>query len=41
VKFPPRTRGPLGGVGTIERVINDTGATANASNQVVYLLSYP
>jgi hypothetical protein len=31
----------LGGVGTIEHVINDTGGTANTSNQVVYLLSYP
>jgi hypothetical protein len=41
VKFPPRTRGALGGIGTIEHGINDTGGTANASNQVVYLLSYP
>jgi hypothetical protein len=31
----------LGGVGTIEHVINDSGATANTSNQVVYLLNYP
>jgi hypothetical protein len=28
-------------VGTIDHVINDTGGTANTSNQVVYLLSYP
>jgi hypothetical protein len=31
----------LGGVGTIEHVINDTGGTANTSNQVVDLLAYP
>jgi hypothetical protein len=31
----------LGGVGTIEHVINDTGTTADTSNQVIYLLSYP
>lgn len=31
----------LGGVGTINHVINQTGATANTANQVVYLLSYP
>jgi hypothetical protein len=31
----------LGGVGTIEHVINDTGGTANPSNQVVDLVSYP
>jgi hypothetical protein len=31
----------LGGVGTIEHVINDIGGTANGSNQVVDLMSYP
>jgi hypothetical protein len=31
----------LGGVGTIENVINNTGGTANAANQVVDLVSYP
>jgi hypothetical protein len=31
----------LGGVGTINHVINQTGTTANTANQVVYLLSYP
>jgi hypothetical protein len=31
----------LGGVGTIEHVINDTGATADSSNQVIDLVSFP
>jgi hypothetical protein len=31
----------LGGVGTINHVINETGATANSANQVVDLVSYP
>jgi hypothetical protein len=31
----------LGGVGTIEHVINETGGTANTTNQVVDLLSFP
>jgi len=31
----------LGGVGTIEHVVNDTGETANTANQVVDLVSYP
>jgi hypothetical protein len=31
----------LGGVGTIEHVINDTGGTANTSNQVVDPVNYP
>ncbi len=31
----------LGGVGTIEHVINDTGGTANTLNQVVDLVNYP
>jgi hypothetical protein len=41
VQFHDLVTVSLGGVGTIEHVINDTGATANTSNQVVYLLSYP
>jgi hypothetical protein len=31
----------FGSVGTIEHIVNDTGATANAANQVVDLVSYP
>jgi hypothetical protein len=31
----------LGGVGAIEHVINDTGASANNSNQVIDLVSFP
>jgi hypothetical protein len=31
----------LGGVGTINRVVNNVGGTANAANQVVYLTNYP
>jgi hypothetical protein len=31
----------LGGVGTINHVINDTGATANTANQVSYVVSFP
>ncbi|MFJ6198045.1 discoidin domain-containing protein [Micromonospora sp. NPDC092111] len=31
----------LGGVGTINRVVNDTGGTANAANQIVYLTNNP
>ena len=31
----------LGGVGTINHVINNAGGTANATNQVVYLTNYP
>jgi hypothetical protein len=41
VQFHDLVTVSLGGVGTIEHVINDTGGTANTSNQVVYLLSYP
>jgi hypothetical protein len=41
VQFHDLVTVSLGGVGTIDRVINDTGGTANTSNQVVYLLSYP
>jgi hypothetical protein len=31
----------LGGVGTIDHVVNDTGAAANTANQVSTLVSYP
>lgn len=41
VQFHDLVTVSLGGVGTIEHVINDTGGTANTSNQVVDLLSYP
>ena len=40
VQFHDLVTVSLGGVGTIDHVINDTGATANTSNQVIYLLSY-
>ena len=41
VQFHDLVTVSLGGIGTIEHVINDTGGTANTSNQVIYLLSYP
>jgi hypothetical protein len=41
VQFHDLVTVSLGGVGTIEHVINDTGGTANSSNQVVDLVSYP
>jgi hypothetical protein len=41
VQFHDLVTVSLGGVGTIEHVINGIGGTANTSNQVVYLLSYP
>jgi hypothetical protein len=31
----------LGGVGTINRIINNTGGTANTANQVQYLTNFP
>ena len=31
----------LGGIGTINRVINNTGGTANSTTQTVYLTNYP
>jgi hypothetical protein len=31
----------LGGVGTINHVINNTGGPANATNQVAYLNNFP
>jgi hypothetical protein len=41
VQFHDLVTVSLGGVGTIEHVINGTGGTANTSNQVIDLLSYP
>jgi hypothetical protein len=41
VRFHNLVTVSLGGVGTINRVINNTGGTANATNQVVYLTNYP
>ena len=41
VQFHDLVTVSLGGVGTIEHVINDTGGTANTLNQVVDLLNYP
>jgi hypothetical protein len=41
VQFHDLVTVSLGGVGTIEHVINGIGGTANTSNQVIYLLSYP
>jgi F5/8 type C domain len=41
VRFHDLVAVSLGGVGTINRVINDSGATANQANQVSYLVSYP
>ncbi|RKF29034.1 discoidin domain-containing protein [Micromonospora globbae] len=41
VRFTNLVTVSLGGVGTINRVINNTGGTANAANQQVYLTAYP
>ncbi|MEU4774192.1 discoidin domain-containing protein [Micromonospora sp. NPDC023644] len=41
VRFTNMVTVSLGGVGTINRVVNDTGGTANAGNQQVYLTNYP
>jgi hypothetical protein len=41
VRFTNMVTVSLGGVGTINRVVNGTGGTANASNQQVYLTNYP
>lgn len=41
VRFHDLVTVPLGGAGTIKHVINEAGAAANASNQVVDLVSYP
>lgn len=31
----------LGGVGTINHIINDTGGPSNSANNNAYLVSYP
>ncbi|MEW2379485.1 discoidin domain-containing protein [Micromonospora sp. NPDC047812] len=41
VRFTNMVTVSLGGVGTINRVVNGTGGTANAGNQQVYLTNYP
>ncbi|MGQ5261505.1 discoidin domain-containing protein [Micromonospora sp. ZYX-F-536] len=41
VRFTNMVTVSLGGVGTINRVINNTGGTANAATQQVYLTTYP
>ncbi|MEU7754924.1 discoidin domain-containing protein [Micromonospora sp. NPDC049101] len=41
VRFTNMVTVSLGGVGTINRVINNAGGTANAANQTVYLTTYP
>ncbi|ALG11231.1 discoidin domain-containing protein [Kibdelosporangium phytohabitans] len=41
VRFHGLVSVSLGGVGTINRVINDTGATANTANQISYVTDYP
>ncbi|WP_416903980.1 discoidin domain-containing protein [Micromonospora echinospora] len=41
VRFTNMVTVSLGGVGTINRVVNTTGGTANTANQVVYLTNYP
>ena len=41
VRFHNMVTVSLGGVGTINHVINNTGGPANAANQMVYLTTYP
>jgi hypothetical protein len=41
VRFHDLVSVSLGGVGTINHVINDAGATANLANQISYLVQYP
>ncbi|MFV2114065.1 discoidin domain-containing protein [Micromonospora sp. LOL_025] len=41
VRFTNMVTVSLGGVGTINRVVNGTGGTANAANQQAYLTNYP
>ena len=41
VQFKDLVTVSLGGIGTIEHVINETGATANSTNQVIDLASFP
>jgi hypothetical protein len=41
VRFTNMVTVSLGGQGTINRIINDTGGTANTANQIQYLTAYP
>ncbi|WP_407566713.1 discoidin domain-containing protein [Polymorphospora sp. A560] len=41
VRFTNMVTVSLGGVGTINRIINDTGPTANSTTPTVYLTNYP
>jgi hypothetical protein len=41
VRFHSLVTVSLGGVGTINRVINDTGEVANQPHQVSYVANYP
>ncbi|MFI7575394.1 hypothetical protein [Micromonospora sp. NPDC049497] len=41
VRFTNMVTVSLGGVGAINRVVNNTGGAANAANQVVYLTNHP
>jgi hypothetical protein len=41
VQFKDLVTVSLGGVGTIAHVINETGGTANTTNKVIDLLSFP
>ncbi|MBE1489072.1 discoidin domain-containing protein [Plantactinospora soyae] len=41
VRFHNMVTVSLGGVGTINRIINNTGGTANTANQVQYLTNFP
>ncbi|MEU4565239.1 discoidin domain-containing protein [Micromonospora sp. NPDC023956] len=41
VRFTNMVTVSLGGVGTINRVVNNTGGTANTANQQVYLTNHP
>ena len=41
VRFHGLVTVSLGGVGTINRVINDTGEAANLPHQVSYVANYP
>ncbi|WP_431976446.1 discoidin domain-containing protein [Micromonospora haikouensis] len=41
VRFTNMVTVSLGGVGTINRVVNNSGGTANTANQVIYLTNYP
>jgi hypothetical protein len=41
VQFKDLLTVSLGGVGTIEHVVNETGATANSATQVIDLAKFP